>query len=107
MLSSSSAAAAANAASWRLSRLSRCVLDHRAYIVPGETPVVASSPRIERRRGLSFRIFADSFSAIALFAELIEDELAEISVYPTGLLLRSTPQALVPLAAGPFCSLLR
>jgi hypothetical protein len=54
-----------------------CVLDHRPYIVPGEVPVVAiiAKDRTQARVILSY--VAGFLRAIPLFAELIEDELAE------------------------------
>ena len=54
-----------------------CVVDHRPYIVPGETPVVAviAKDRTQARVILSY--IRGFLREIALFAELIEDELAE------------------------------
>ena len=54
-----------------------CVVDHRPYTVPGETPVVAiiAKDRTQARVILSY--IRGFLREIALFAELIEDELAE------------------------------
>jgi hypothetical protein len=54
-----------------------CVLDHSAHIVPGEVPVVAviAKDRTQARVILSY--IAGLLRSIPLFAELIEDELAE------------------------------
>jgi hypothetical protein len=54
-----------------------CVLDHSDYIVPGETPVVAiiAKDRTQARVILSYIV--GFMREVPLFAELIEDELAE------------------------------
>ena len=54
-----------------------CVIDHRDHIVPGETPVVAiiAKDRTQARVILSYIV--GFMREIPLFAELIEDELAE------------------------------
>jgi len=54
-----------------------CVIDHRPFIVPGEVPVVAiiAKDRVQARVILSY--IRGFLREIELFAELIEDELAE------------------------------
>jgi hypothetical protein len=54
-----------------------CVLDHRAHIVPGETPVVAiiAKDRTQARVILSY--IAGFIREVPLFAELLEEELSE------------------------------
>ena len=54
-----------------------CVIDHRDHIVPGETPVVAiiAKDRTQARVILSYIV--GFMREVPLFAELIEDELAE------------------------------
>jgi hypothetical protein len=54
-----------------------CVLDHRDYIVPGETPVVAiiAKDRTQARVILSY--IAGFIREVPLFAELLEEELSE------------------------------
>jgi hypothetical protein len=54
-----------------------CVLDHRDYIVPGETPVVAIIAKDRTQARVILGYIAGFIRSIALFAELIEDELAE------------------------------
>ena len=54
-----------------------CVLDHRDYIVPGETPVVAIIAKDRTQARVILGYIAGFMRSIALFAELIEDELAE------------------------------
>ena len=55
-----------------------CVIDHRDYIVPGETPVVAVIARDRTQAKVILNYIAGFLRSIPLFAELIEDELAEI-----------------------------
>ena len=54
-----------------------CVIDHTPYVVPGETPVVAiiAKDRVQARVILNY--IRGFLRSIPLFAELIEDELAE------------------------------
>ena len=54
-----------------------CVLDHRDYIVPGETPVVAIIAKDRQQAKVILGYIGGFIRSIALFAELIEDELAE------------------------------
>jgi hypothetical protein len=54
-----------------------CVLDHRDYIVPGETPVVAVIAKDRTQARVILGYIAGFIRSIALFSELIEDELAE------------------------------
>jgi hypothetical protein len=54
-----------------------CVLDHRDYIVPGETPVVAVIARDRTQARVILSYIVGFIREIPLFAELIEDELAE------------------------------
>jgi hypothetical protein len=54
-----------------------CVLDHCDYIVPGETPVVAIIAKDRTQARVILGYIAGFIRSIALFAELIEDELAE------------------------------
>ena len=54
-----------------------CVIDHRDYIVPGETPVVAVIARDRTQAKVILNYIAGFLRSIPLFAELIEDELAE------------------------------
>jgi hypothetical protein len=54
-----------------------CVIDHRAFIVPGETPIVAVIARDRTQARVILNYISGFMRSIALFAELIEDELAE------------------------------
>jgi hypothetical protein len=54
-----------------------CVIDHRAHIVPGETPVVAIIAKDRTQAGVILSYIRGLIREIELFAELIEDELAE------------------------------
>jgi hypothetical protein len=54
-----------------------CVLDHRDHIVPGETPVVAIIAKDRQQAKVILGYIGGFIRSIALFAELIEDELAE------------------------------
>ena len=54
-----------------------CVIDHRDYIVPGETPVAAIIAKDRQQAKVILGYIAGFIRSIALFAELIEDELAE------------------------------
>jgi hypothetical protein len=54
-----------------------CVLDHRGYVVPGETPVVAVIAKDRTQARVILAYVVGFMREIALFAELIEDELAE------------------------------
>jgi hypothetical protein len=54
-----------------------CVIDHRDYVVPGETPVVAIIAKDRQQAKVILGYIGGFIRSIALFAELIEDELAE------------------------------
>ena len=54
-----------------------CVIDHRDYIVPGETPVAAVIARDRTQAKVILNYIAGFLRSIPLFAEMIEDELAE------------------------------
>jgi hypothetical protein len=54
-----------------------CVIDHRDYIVPGETPVVAVIARDRTQAKVILNYIAGFLRSIPLFDELITDELAE------------------------------
>ena len=54
-----------------------CVIDHRDYIVPGETPVLAVIARDRTQAKVILNYIAGFLRSIPLFHELIEDELAE------------------------------
>jgi hypothetical protein len=54
-----------------------CVLDHRDYIVPGETPVVAIIAKDRQQAKVILNYIGGFIRSIPLFAELLEEELAE------------------------------
>ena len=54
-----------------------CVLDHRDHIVPGETPVVAIIAKDRQQAKVILNYIAGFIRSIPLFAELLEEELAE------------------------------
>jgi hypothetical protein len=54
-----------------------CVLDHSDFIVPGEVPVVAVIAKDRTQARVILGYIAGFVRSIALFAELIADELAE------------------------------
>jgi len=54
-----------------------CVLDHSAYIVPGETPVIAIIAKDRDQAKVIKSYIVGFMREISLFAELIEDDLAE------------------------------
>jgi hypothetical protein len=54
-----------------------CVIDHRPHIVPGETPVVAVIAKDRQQAKVILSYITGFMRSIPLFAELIEDELAE------------------------------
>jgi hypothetical protein len=54
-----------------------CVLDHRAHIVPGETPVVAVIARDRTQARVILSYIRGFIREVPLFAELLEEELAE------------------------------
>ena len=54
-----------------------CVVDHRDYIAPGGTPVVAVIARDRTQAKLILNYIAGFPRSNRLFADLIEDELAE------------------------------
>jgi hypothetical protein len=78
-----------------------CVVDHRPYTVPGETPVVAiiAKDRTQARVILSY--IRGFLREIALFAELIEDELAESIRLSNVSLSRCTQPRSALLVAAP------
>ena len=64
-----------------------CVIDHRDYIVPGETPVVAVIARDRTQAKVILNYIAGFLRSIPLFAELIEDELAEFIRLSNGVVI--------------------
>jgi hypothetical protein len=54
-----------------------CVLDHGAYIVPGETPVVAIIAKDRTQAKVILSYIAGFIRGVPLFAELLEEELSE------------------------------
>jgi hypothetical protein len=54
-----------------------CVIDHRNYVVLGETPIVAIIAKDRQQAKVILSYITGFMRSIPLFAELIEDELAE------------------------------
>src|SRR6202453_601356 len=54
-----------------------CVLDHGAYIVPGETPVVAIIAKDRTQAKVILSYIAGFIRGVPLFVELLEEELSE------------------------------
>jgi hypothetical protein len=71
-----------------------CVIDHRDYIVPGETPVVAIIAKDRQQAKVILNYVGGFIRSIVLFAELIEDGVADIAQFGDTLIEREDGETL-------------